>query len=170
MKLRHVVVITAFLGACGALLLAGDMYRRVVEAENALLRPASAAKEGVSAPVADSILQFGMVHALGVLALAFLFLALFLFLIAALRERVYVAALEGQRPADPAVGSAGAEPAEPAVPEMPAAVSEMPAAPDVSAATASASADSTQLPESPGAPSMPPPAEPASSPGPKDNP
>jgi len=105
MKLRHVLFLASAVGACGALLLAADMFRRLKEAENALLlKGVAAGKEaGRSALLAgsaandESVLSFLTAHALGLVALAFLFTAILLLLVAALRERAFAAAV-GQVP------------------------------------------------------------------------
>jgi len=94
MKLRQLILLTSALGASGALLLAADLYRRLRGAE-------SAAALHAGPPSDDSILFFGMQHTLGLIALAFLFLALFLLLIIALRDRAFVAAIEGEKQAAP---------------------------------------------------------------------
>lgn len=103
MKLRHVLLVASAVGACGALLLAADTYRRLKEAESALLVKSMAlGREGAQASVGGALaagdqplLNFLAVHALGLLSLAFLFLALFLLLVAALRERGFAGALDG---------------------------------------------------------------------------
>jgi hypothetical protein len=88
MKLRYVVLLTSAIGACGALLLAADLYRRLKEAE--------AAAAVTSGPLRDdSVLTFGMYHTMGLLSLAFFFMALFLLLVSALRDKQYVVAIEG---------------------------------------------------------------------------
>lgn len=86
MKLRHLILLTSAIGASGALLLAADMYRRLKEAE--------AANVLGGAVRDDSVLAFGMYHTMGLLSLAFIFLALFLMLMTSVRDRQFVAAIE----------------------------------------------------------------------------
>ncbi len=92
MRLRHVLLITTALGACGAVLLALDFHRRLKEAERTV-------SVNNMIPGPDSVLGFGMTHALGLFALALMFLALLLTLLFALRDRHFVAQLEGAAPA-----------------------------------------------------------------------
>ena len=107
MKLRHVILLASAVGACGALLLAADMFRRLKEAENALVLRSTAA--GKDAPLAllasqppgdESVLTFLSVHTFGLLSLAFLFLAVFLLIVAALRDRSFAAAVDRAAPPD----------------------------------------------------------------------
>jgi hypothetical protein len=71
MRLRACLLVATSFGAGGALLLAADLYRRLQVAENLLRLNAR--------PVANEFpVFFGMVHVLGLVALALLFLALFL--------------------------------------------------------------------------------------------
>jgi hypothetical protein len=95
MRLRHVLLLASALGAIGALLLAGGMHRRLREAESVLSASAPAAKDApppvlLSRPAAaaDPLLNLLTVHTIGLLSLAFLFLAIFLLLLAAQREEV----------------------------------------------------------------------------------
>ncbi|MCY3018111.1 MAG: hypothetical protein NTW87_03645 [Planctomycetota bacterium] len=119
MRLRHVLLLACAVGACGALLLAADMYRRLKEAESAaLLSTVSAGSQaGRNVLLSGStqgdgaVLNFLAAHALGLVSLAFLFLATFLLLIAALRDRTFAAAVDGAPPPAP-----GAPPAADAVP------------------------------------------------------
>lgn len=113
MKLRHVLLFASALGACGALLLAADMHRRLKEAENAVLleevlpgRSPGAAMPGVRS--ADDAMRSALLtHSLGLVSLAFLFLAVFLLLISALRDRAFAAALDKES-VIPAVQAAAA--------------------------------------------------------------
>lgn len=101
MKMRYLLLFTTAIGACAALLLSADMYRRMQDAQSL--------SELNNLPLRqDSVLVFGMQHTVGLISLAFLFLALFLLLIMALRDAAVVAALERQklphaRPASPEV-------------------------------------------------------------------
>lgn len=119
MKLRHVLLLASAVGACSALLLAMDMFRRAKNAEAAPLRrgvpverraevprkgDAVAAAVQAVAPALQpdaSVLSFLTVHAMALLSLAFLFLAVLLLLIAALRDRTIASALDGDVPAKP---------------------------------------------------------------------
>jgi hypothetical protein len=78
MRLTRSMLLTSALGALGALLLAADMYRRLLGAERTVLDAAA----GGSSPGVGSTLVFGMVHVLGVTGVGLLFLALCLMLIA----------------------------------------------------------------------------------------
>ncbi|MGD0090776.1 MAG: hypothetical protein ABSE73_12725 [Planctomycetota bacterium] len=107
MKLRHVLLLACAVGACGALLLAWDMHRRLREAERALLLKGveggshphgSGPKEPANSKPDEANLRLLTVHALGLLSLAFLFLAVFLLLITALRERAFASAVDGELP------------------------------------------------------------------------
>ena len=71
MRLRHVILLASGAGAIGALLLAADIHRRVQEAQRDRVL-------GALPTNSDSVIHFGDAHMLGLLALAFLFLALFL--------------------------------------------------------------------------------------------
>ena len=69
MRLRSFMMTLSALGACGAMLLAADMYRRLLQAETAAIQaPLNAA--------AGAALVFGMAHVIAAAALAILFLAL----------------------------------------------------------------------------------------------
>ncbi|HEY3319816.1 MAG TPA: hypothetical protein VGP72_04995 [Planctomycetota bacterium] len=85
MKLRHLLLLTSAIGACGALLLAADMYRRLKDAEAAVGLPVGAAKEDFS------VLGFGLPHTFGLVSLAFMFLAMLLLMISAFREKAATA-------------------------------------------------------------------------------
>ena len=107
MKLRHVLLLACAAGACGALLLAWDMHRRLKDAESALLlkgldgasHPHGGALRGPPGLQSDeAALSLLAVHALGLLSLAFLFLAVFLLLLSALRERAFAFAIDGKPP------------------------------------------------------------------------
>ena len=104
MRLRHVILLASGAGAAGALLLAVDIHRRVQEAQrDALLN---------NTPISqDSVVYFGEVHMLGLLALAFLFLATVLLILA-----------EPKPAAEPAKA-----PAAPAPPEFSASAQSTPA-------------------------------------------
>jgi hypothetical protein len=132
MKLRHVLLLASAVGACGALLLTMDMFRRAKDAEAALLvrggpveRRSETPRKGdalaaAAQPVAPalppeaSVLNFLTVHAMALLSLAFLFLAVFLLLIAALRDRTFASALDCDVPAKP-LPTADAPPTPPTV-------------------------------------------------------
>jgi hypothetical protein len=111
MKLRHVLLLACALGACGALLLAWDMHRRLKDAESSpqasSQEPAAKSQEPgaksftLALPPDSSALSMLAVHALGLLSLAFLFLAIFLLLISALRERAFAFAIDGESTARP---------------------------------------------------------------------
>ncbi len=88
MKLRHMILLTSAIGACGALLLAADLYRRLKEAETAAALASVPARD-------DSVLTFGMYHTIGLLSLAFFFLAMFLIFLSASRDKEFVAAVDG---------------------------------------------------------------------------
>ncbi|MFH0937888.1 MAG: hypothetical protein V1899_01165 [Planctomycetota bacterium] len=88
MRLRHVLLITTAIGACASLMLALDFYRRLKIAERVLYLSSQV-------PGADSILYFGPTYAIGLLALAFLFLALLLMLLTLLRDKSLTTQLEG---------------------------------------------------------------------------
>ncbi|HYG77697.1 MAG TPA: hypothetical protein VEK08_22015 [Planctomycetota bacterium] len=113
MKLRHLILLTSALGACGALLLAADMFRRLREAEAAIALQSGPPRD-------DSVLFFGMSHTMGLIALAFLFLALFMLLLIAIREPNFVATIEGQQPPHARIDSTQ-------LPTAPATVSSAPA-------------------------------------------
>lgn len=69
MRLRSFMMTLSALGACGAMLLAADMYRRLLQAETAAIQaPLNAA--------AGATLVFGMAHVIAAAALAILFLTL----------------------------------------------------------------------------------------------
>ena len=85
MKLRPLILLTSVIGACGALLLAADLYRRLKEAEAAAAIANSAVRD-------DSVLVFGMYHTLGLLSLAFFFLATFLIFLSGSNETERAAA------------------------------------------------------------------------------
>ena len=74
MRLRHVLLLGSGAGAMGALLLAADIHRRVQEAQRDSVL-------GTVVTGADSVIHFGDAHTLGLLALAFLFIAMFLMVI-----------------------------------------------------------------------------------------
>lgn len=93
MRLPHVFLFATALGTCGSLLLAVDVHYRMQDASRADL----ISKVG---PAADSFPGFGIVYFLGFVALAFLFMALFLMLLAAFRDRKFVAQLEGSPESD----------------------------------------------------------------------
>jgi hypothetical protein len=119
MKLRHVLLLASAVGACSALLLAMDMFRRAKDAETApsarsvvVERRTEIPRKGdavaavvqAAAPALQpdgSVLTFLTVHAMALLSLAFLFLAVFLLLIAALHDRTFASALDGDAPAKP---------------------------------------------------------------------
>lgn len=94
MKTRYVLLFAALLGAFGALFLAADMYWRVRDAERSV---------SLSAP---DFVRIGMVHVLGLLSLVFLFLALFLLIVSALKDSVFAARIENQPPPEPPVQAA----------------------------------------------------------------
>jgi hypothetical protein len=71
MRLRSCILLASSTGAGGALLLAADMYRRIQVAETASLVAGRAGAGEFST-------FFGMVQVLGLIALAFLFLTIFL--------------------------------------------------------------------------------------------
>jgi len=89
------------------------MHRRLKDAESApqlksledSSRPQADAGLGAALPLAlppdSSALSMLAVHALGLLSLAFLFLAIFLLLISALRERAFAFAIDGESTARP---------------------------------------------------------------------
>ena len=97
MRLPQVFLFTAALGACGSLLMAVDIHFRMKDASRA-------GQVSNAAPAVDSILVFGNVHIIGLAALAFLFMALFLMLLSALRDREFISRLEG-KPATEPVGA-----------------------------------------------------------------
>jgi len=114
MKLRHVLLLACAVGASGALLLAWDMHRRLKDAESTLLLKGA---DGASKPKVDGAKGFVVssalppdettlslltVHSLGLLSLAFLFLAIFLLLISALREHAFALAIGGEPSGKPA--------------------------------------------------------------------
>lgn len=74
MRLRHVLLLGSGVGAAGALLLAADIHRRVQEAQRELAVNATSSGS-------DSVIQFGDAHTLGLLALAFIFIAMFLMIV-----------------------------------------------------------------------------------------
>lgn len=91
MRLRYVLLATTGLGALASLLLAWDFYQRLKDAERFLLL-------NRQSPGPDSILNFGPAYALGLFALAFLFLSILLMLVNTTRDKEWVARLEQQKP------------------------------------------------------------------------
>jgi hypothetical protein len=121
MRLRHVILLASGAGAAGALLLAADIHRRVQEAQrDSLLN---------NTPISpDSVVYFGEVHMLGLLALAFLFLATVLLILAEPKP----AAEPGKTPVTPAAPelavSAQSTPASHPAPATAAPSNDLPAA------------------------------------------
>lgn len=103
MRLRHLILLTTAAGGGTALFLAVDFQRRLHRAEHDfLLRQ--------QPPGLEFFTQFGVPHAAGLWALAFVFFALFLLLLMGSRESVNApaeaAAKDGREPASPSLPNA----------------------------------------------------------------
>jgi len=85
MKLRYVLLMAATGGAFSSLLLAFNLYAHMRETER-----------GAESLSRADLVRFETVHALGLLTLSFLFLALFLLLLAALRDPKFIARIENE--------------------------------------------------------------------------
>lgn len=91
MRLRHVLLLASGVGAAGALLLAADIHRRVQEAQRDVAI-------NTTTSGSDSVIQFGDAHTLGLLALAFIFIAMFLMVVSEpLRQKAIDAAAAAAR-------------------------------------------------------------------------
>lgn len=101
MRLRHVLLITAAVGACASFLLAMDVFRRLKEAERTLFL-------NNLAPGPDSMLHFGMGHVTGLVAVGLLFLAMLLMLVVAMRDARFVASIEAEPVVEKAVAAQAA--------------------------------------------------------------
>jgi hypothetical protein len=116
MRLRHVLLITAAVGACASFLLAMDVFRRLKEAERTLFL-------NNLTPGPDSMLHFGMGHVFGLVALGLLFLAMLLMLVVSMKDARFVASIEAEPvvekavPAQVALEAASPPPAESATTE-----------------------------------------------------
>ena len=74
MRLRSVIILVSSIGAAAAFLLALDIHRRMDDARHE-------AVVSNTLPGADSVYNFGEVHLMGLLGLAFLFLAVVLLML-----------------------------------------------------------------------------------------
>jgi len=94
MQLRYVLLIVAFSGAVSAFLLAADLYGRMQEPAPVQSQADSrkaASGSAAQAPVAGNA---GSGHAIGLMALGFIFVTLFLLLLSALRDPEFVRRIE----------------------------------------------------------------------------
>ncbi len=114
MRLRHVLLLVSALGAGASLVLAANFYTQLRNAERELF-------ERNLQPGSDTILAGGSTHLIGLVAIAVMFMALFLLLLAAIRDAKFVAKIERtERPAEASAPSAMDTPPvpAPAIPEV----------------------------------------------------